>query len=1565
MDFNRRVRIAQVEAREATERRVAEQRARNAAATRQRLSASAADASRVKRHQLGGYVDAIDTYGDRRRGELVDKEGEEGEGDAEADAANSSDGGGGGHSQKKKKKNSPASAKAGGSGGVSTPWDAMTKLREETRLLRATEQAFADRQPEPLRRAMARVMHNSAEPFIAITYFKADTLLRVLEQEEGERHLHLAASFSRFQADARRAHFDATLRPAVDDLLGALDAEPHLRSVQEFGVAEAVQAAADRAAVVGARLTDPLPRRVVAEDQLAAEVAAVEDDVETLQAAVADAQAKVRQQRDAVANRLEKRGRAVRQTAREVVDPAFARADQALGVVEDGPAIYHHSLQLIAAEEAVRAAHSDLRRAWDALQAVDVQQPQAEQEEFEPRRAEVADKAAALGEASGVLETQTDALRRQLVQMYWELAQLPDTTPLVEFEAKLFEVACAEGQREAVAAAVAEEEEAEASPLSVVEEEEVVVREEANQPEKEGGGGGSGEQLEGSGDFDSLAGEDDAVEEGGGAGAGVNDAGGGEAPSDGGDGEGGEVSSAGGDVADHLEDGSGAGVCADDGGSRVGDAREEKEEAEEVPGGDSAPHPDDGADAEQSGTGVKAAAAEEEEEEEDSAGPQSAAAASDGPRATAAAADDNGTGAGSSSSSSSSSSRTSSRSTSPAPSLPPLTPGLAAAAARMERVRTHQRLAGATSAAVLSRDPTALSSLLERLDARPDRRVLFGPNDARVLRARALDVVSQLHAEKLLFATVLRHRASRDHLQRALEEARDTSRLGQPSGGGVGGGGGGGAGAGAGAEAGGGGLPSRVYDQAVRLLHECDKKHFSRELESARKEAKHGRDAAPLRAALAAFAARFRELLLHVYPAPEVAAMASGVIDGEDEPEVGGGGDGDGVLESRSSQDDDDAATAAASAAGAAAAASDRSGEGGVASESKQQEQQQESGQEEQQQQQQQPLAPVDPSDEAFVPQSKEMVDTARQLLRELRAEVRLRAVVEDVSRSRNAAGLLQGLAMAAEHGLVAGLSGEYDGNGNATLAAAFALKNCLDRVGDLERVLEATLQRQKTIAVARSAAAAAAAPAAPEAAEAAEAAAATAAAAAAATTTTTTTTPAVAAEGEAAAFAPLAAAGTTAPAAAPAAPAFDDATMKEALLQDDGGAAVDMTALSAALSVAVGVGATAKLDSAVREASELIADCQRSVLQRLREVLGDTVGEEVRAATPSRQQEQQEQQQHHHQQQQQQAPRRPQPKRQQAQQLQPVLLTPAAAARPESPIEQLRREQEHVAQSTERAAAAGFRLSVEALDAVLAAVPRAAFPEGASTGGHPVLTSLVTRARELSESIHRRDAVRSQLQAIMARVVVGRGAAGATGAAAGGAAAGSAAAGGEARQQHQQQHPHAITFANADELERAIKKVTDARVAGHYDGEDDDDGDADAAADASDAGTPQQQQRHADDTAAAALVSEARRCLGILREEGALHLVVEEAQRHPSTGARLVEALEAARKAELPARAGGGVYEQGVLLVQDLAERARQIVQDQLDNRGVGNGNDLQEQVGEHSYTKQSREQWRRKTGR
>ena len=66
-----------------------------------------------------------------------------------------------------------------GGGDQQTPWDAMTKLREEARLNRATERAEEDRRSAPLKKAMDRVLRGGLEPAVPMPFFKADALYKV------------------------------------------------------------------------------------------------------------------------------------------------------------------------------------------------------------------------------------------------------------------------------------------------------------------------------------------------------------------------------------------------------------------------------------------------------------------------------------------------------------------------------------------------------------------------------------------------------------------------------------------------------------------------------------------------------------------------------------------------------------------------------------------------------------------------------------------------------------------------------------------------------------------------------------------------------------------------------------------------------------------------------------------------------------------------------------------------------------------------------------------------------------------------------------------------------------------------------------------------------------------------------------------------------------------------------------------------------------------------------------------------------------------------------------------
>ena len=171
-------RAAQIEALEAVARRDAQLRARHAAATRQRLAREAKKSSKINRRQETVYNSAMQGFATRRM---------------HTDDAQ--------------------------------PWDAMTKLREEAKLQRATQKAAKDRRSAPLKKVMDRAMRGRVEPAIPIAYFKADALYKELVAEEQERHAGYNKQFAEFQASIRKEPFDK-VEASMQTLLERMDANP-------------------------------------------------------------------------------------------------------------------------------------------------------------------------------------------------------------------------------------------------------------------------------------------------------------------------------------------------------------------------------------------------------------------------------------------------------------------------------------------------------------------------------------------------------------------------------------------------------------------------------------------------------------------------------------------------------------------------------------------------------------------------------------------------------------------------------------------------------------------------------------------------------------------------------------------------------------------------------------------------------------------------------------------------------------------------------------------------------------------------------------------------------------------------------------------------------------------------------------------------------------------------------------------------------------------------------------------------------------------------------------------
>ena len=334
-------------------------------------------------------------------------------------------------------------------------WDALTKIREETKLNRVVERASQHRRSAPLKKAMDRVLASGLEPAIPMAYFRADALYKELVDEEAERRLAYKTKFGYFQSEVRKSVFDA-IKKISDDLWQELyedSQHPNLRNLHEFGVPEAVDTAKEMVQRVAAVLMQPLPAEVVTEEQLMNLIEDTNRELRRANEAVGQAEGKFRAQRQALSDRCSKLNSQISGLQEHRIMPLMARFEDAKTKINDGPAIFHHSGDLITAEEEALENQHCLDKQWIRLKeypnrhyADSFVLRDMEGERFETLLESVSELADSLETKLGVLDNQMETLLQQLRDEVAELTAMSETTPLSDFVAKINTVIDAEGR---------------------------------------------------------------------------------------------------------------------------------------------------------------------------------------------------------------------------------------------------------------------------------------------------------------------------------------------------------------------------------------------------------------------------------------------------------------------------------------------------------------------------------------------------------------------------------------------------------------------------------------------------------------------------------------------------------------------------------------------------------------------------------------------------------------------------------------------------------------------------------------------------------------------------------------------------------------------------------------------------------------------------------------------------------------------------------------------------------------------------------------------------------------
>eukprot|EP00750_Incisomonas_marina_P020471 INCI4036.4.p1 GENE.INCI4036.4~~INCI4036.4.p1 ORF type:complete len:427 (+),score=77.87 INCI4036.4:1119-2399(+) len=218
--------------------------------------------------------------------------------------------------------------------------------------------------------------------------------------------------------------------------------------MHEFGVPDAVARATGMVKSFGQKLDADLPDDIVTEVQLVAAIEELSKELNQVNEAVGQAEGAFRVQRNALSERTSGKQQRIEKLKKEVIIPLVSRLDATRESIRVGPSAFHHSLHVIAAEEAVEAARRKLEQEWVLLQDVDVLNASSIEQELVPGCESVQNQAVALTESLDTLEAKLDTLRKEIEELKSGLADLPETTPFLQFEAKLHEVIDAQGRED-------------------------------------------------------------------------------------------------------------------------------------------------------------------------------------------------------------------------------------------------------------------------------------------------------------------------------------------------------------------------------------------------------------------------------------------------------------------------------------------------------------------------------------------------------------------------------------------------------------------------------------------------------------------------------------------------------------------------------------------------------------------------------------------------------------------------------------------------------------------------------------------------------------------------------------------------------------------------------------------------------------------------------------------------------------------------------------------------------------------------------------------------------------